>query len=201
LGAGKACKAATEWPAELLISVNLSSVEFQRGDLITRVRRVLEATGLDAGRLELEITETVMLRDSASALEIMIGLKRLGVRLSMDDFGTGYSSLSYLRTYPFDAIKIDRSFIADLQGETKSTAIAILESIIGLGRALAMTVTAEGIESESQLKDLASIRCDEAQGHYLGRPQSLQQFNALIAARYQHAAVAIAPGPSAAIDT
>lgn len=197
----KACKAATEWPAELLISVNLSSVEFQRGDLIARVRRVLEATGLDAGRLELEITETVMLRDSASALEIMIGLKRLGVRLSMDDFGTGYSSLSYLRTYPFDAIKIDRSFIADLQGETKSTAIAILESIIGLGRALAMTVTAEGIESESQLKDLASIRCDEAQGHYLGRPQSLQQFNALIAARHQHAAVAIAPGPNAAIDT
>ena len=137
---------------------------------MARVRHALESTQLAPGRLELEITETVMLKDSVAALQIMLQLKRLGVRLSMDDFGTGYSALSYLRTYPFDAIKIDRSFIADLQGDTKTTAVAIIESIIGLGRALSMTVTAEGVESASQLSDLARIQCDEAQGYYLGRP-------------------------------
>lgn len=176
-----ACKAATGWPGELQVSVNLSPIEFQRGDLVARVRRALELTQLMPNRLELEITETVMLKDSVAALQIMIELKRLGVRLSMDDFGTGYSSLSYLRMYPFDGIKIDRSFIADLNGEAKPIAIAIIESIIGLGRALSMTVTAEGVESEIQLDDLASVRCDEAQGYYLGRPQSLEQFEALVA--------------------
>ena len=175
-----ACKAASQWPDDLQVSVNLSPVEFQRGDLVARVRHALEATQLAPGRLELEITETVMLKDSVAALQIMLQLKRLGVRLSMDDFGTGYSALSYLRTYPFDAIKIDRSFIADLQGDTKTTAVAIIESIIGLGRALSMTVTAEGVESASQLSDLARIHCDEAQGYYLGRPHSLEQFERLI---------------------
>lgn len=188
-----ACRAATAWPGELQVSVNLSPVEFQRGDLVGRIRHALEATGLAPGRLELEITETVMIKDSVSALQIMLELKRLGVRLSMDDFGTGYSSLSYLRTYPFDGIKIDRSFIADLQGDAKSTAIAIIESIIGLGRALSMTVTAEGVESASQLNDLAGIHCDEAQGYYLGRPQPLEQFETLI--------TQAAPRPCAAADS
>lgn len=185
-----ACKAASQWPDDLQVSVNLSPVEFQRGDLVTRVRHALESTQLAPGRLELEITETVMIKDSVAALQIMLELKRLGVRLSMDDFGTGYSALSYLRTYPFDAIKIDRSFIADLQGDTKTTAIAIIESIIGLGRALSMTVTAEGVESASQLSALAGIHCDEAQGYHLGRPHSQAQFERLLTPRLPPAPLA-----------
>jgi diguanylate cyclase (GGDEF)-like protein/PAS domain S-box-containing protein len=168
-----ACEAALGLDDRLIISVNLSPVEFQRGDLVGRIRNVLETTGLTPARLELEITETVLLDDSTSALLIMNELKRLGVRLSMDDFGTGYSSLSYLRTYPFDGIKIDRSFIADLHGDTRDTGIAIIESIIGLGRALTMTVTAEGVETHSQLNDLRTVNCDEVQGYLLGHPLSL----------------------------
>jgi diguanylate cyclase (GGDEF)-like protein/PAS domain S-box-containing protein len=174
-----ACEAAKGWGESLAVSVNLSSVEFQRGDLVARVRHVLISTGLDPARLELEITETVLLADSASALVIMTQLKELGVRLSMDDFGTGYSSLSYLRTYPFDGLKIDRSFIADLEGSTKDAGIAIIESIIGLGRALTLTVTAEGVETSDQLSELVRVNCDEAQGYFLGRPLSLDTFRAL----------------------
>jgi diguanylate cyclase (GGDEF)-like protein/PAS domain S-box-containing protein len=173
-----ACEAALSWPDTLLVSVNLSPVEFQRGDLVGRVRAVLEATGLRPARLELEITETVLLEDSTAALIIMNQLKGLGVRLSMDDFGTGYSSLSYLRTYPFDGLKIDRSFIADLHGPARGTGIAIIESIIGLGRALTMTVTAEGVETDSQLNDLIKVHCDEAQGYLLGRPVSSEALRA-----------------------
>lgn len=174
-----ACEAAAGWDSALAVSVNLSSVEFQRGDLVARVREVLQATGLEPSRLELEITETVLLEDAASALIIMNDLKGLGVRLAMDDFGTGYSSLSYLRTYPFDGLKIDRSFIADLQGSTKDAGIAIIESIIGLGRALTLTVTAEGVETSDQLSELARVNCDEAQGYFLGRPLSLAMFRSL----------------------
>ena len=174
-----ACIAALTWGNGLSVSVNLSPVEFQRSNLVTRIDRVLKATGLDPARLELEITETVLLEDSASALLTMNELKALGVRLSMDDFGTGYSSLSYLRTYPFDGIKIDRSFIADLQGDTRATGIAIMESIISLGKALTMTVTAEGVETHSQLTDLVTINCDEAQGYLLGRPLAADAFRNL----------------------
>ena len=168
-----ACEAALSLDEHLTVSVNLSPVEFQRGDLVGRVRSVLKASGLAPARLELEISETVLLDDSASALLIMNELKTLGVRLSMDDFGTGYSSLGYLRTYPFDGLKIDRSFIADLHGDTRETGLAIIESIIGLGNALTMTVTAEGVETDEQLRDLRTVRCDEAQGYLLGRPLSL----------------------------
>jgi diguanylate cyclase (GGDEF)-like protein/PAS domain S-box-containing protein len=174
-----ACLAACSWDNRLAVSVNLSPIEFQRGDLVSRVRHVLAATGLEPARLELEITETVLLEDAASALAIMNDLKRLGVRLSMDDFGTGYSSLSYLRTYPFDGLKIDRSFVADLQGSTRESGRAVIESIIGLGRALALTVTAEGVETSDQLDELAGVNCDEAQGYFLGRPLSLEAFDAL----------------------
>lgn len=174
-----ACDVALSWTDDLFVSVNLSPVEFQRGDLVGRVRAVLNTTGLKPARLELEITETVLLEDSAAALRIMNELKDLGVRLSMDDFGTGYSSLSYLRTYPFDGLKIDRSFIADLQGETRGTGIAIIESIIGLGKALTMTVTAEGVETDTQLRDLAGADCDEAQGYLLGHPLPLAEFQTL----------------------
>ena len=163
-----ACTEAMSWSEDLIVSVNLSSVEFQRGHLVARVQRVLEATGLPPSRLELELTESVLLEDAEGALVIMQALKDLGVRLSMDDFGTGYSSLGYLRTFPFDGLKIDRSFVSDLDGGESSE--AIIQAIIGLGRALSLTVTAEGVESQAQLDILQRYGCEEAQGYFLDRP-------------------------------
>ena len=163
-----ACTEAMSWSEDLIVSVNLSSVEFQRGHLVARVQSVLEATGLPPSRLELEVTESVLLEDAEGALVIMQALKDLGVRLSMDDFGTGYSSLGYLRTFPFDGLKIDRSFVSDLDGGENSE--AIIKAIIGLGRALSLTVTAEGVESQAQLDILQHYDCEEAQGYFLDRP-------------------------------
>jgi diguanylate cyclase (GGDEF)-like protein len=163
-----ACTEAMSWNEELIVSVNLSPVEFQRGHLVARVQRVLDDTGLPPSRLELELTESVLLEDAEGALVIMQALKDLGVRLSMDDFGTGYSSLGYLRTFPFDGLKIDRSFVSDLDGGESSE--AIIKAIIGLGRALSLTVTAEGVESQDQLDILQRYDCEEAQGYFLDRP-------------------------------
>ena len=163
-----ACTEAMSWSEQLIVSVNLSSVEFQRGHLVARVQSVLEASGLPPSRLELELTESVLLEDAEGALVIMQALKDLGVRLSMDDFGTGYSSLGYLRTFPFDGLKIDRSFVSDMDGCESSE--AIIKAIIGLGRALSLTVTAEGVESQEQLDILQRYDCEEAQGYFLDRP-------------------------------
>jgi diguanylate cyclase (GGDEF)-like protein/PAS domain S-box-containing protein len=164
----KACLEATQWKDSAFVSVNLSPIEFKRSDLVARVQAALEETGLAPERLELEVTESVMLDNTNDALAIMKALKALGVRLSMDDFGTGYSSLSYIHTYPFDGIKIDRSFISVLDGT--SSGEAIIEAIIGLGRALSLTITAEGVETQEQLELLARLNCHQAQGFYLGRP-------------------------------
>jgi EAL domain-containing protein (putative c-di-GMP-specific phosphodiesterase class I) len=122
-----------------------------------------------------------MLEDAAGALEIMRTLKRLGVRISMDDFGTGYSSLSYLRAFPFDGLKIDRSFLNRLDESEDDR--AIIQAIVGLGRALALTVTAEGIESAEQLSLLKAVACDEGQGYFLSRPLDVNAFNALVGVR------------------
>jgi diguanylate cyclase (GGDEF)-like protein len=165
----KACLEALAWRAPVFVSVNLSCIEFQRSDLVERIRNVLVETQLEPSRLELEITESVMLDNAESALALMHELKALGVKLSMDDFGTGYSSLSYLSQYPFDGIKIDRSFIMSLSnGETNNQ--AIIKAIVALGKALSMSVTAEGVETNEQLQTLASLDCDQAQGFYLGKP-------------------------------
>lgn len=169
-----ACMTALTWAEPLMISVNLSPVEFQRNDLVDRVASMLERTGIEPQRLELEITESVMLEDAAAALITMNELKALGIRLSMDDFGTGYSSLSYLSNYPFDGIKIDRSFISQLDQSQSSE--AIVSAIINMGHALSLTVTAEGIETDEQLGKLTELACDQAQGFYLGRPMSPQLF-------------------------
>ncbi|WP_252108289.1 MULTISPECIES: EAL domain-containing protein [unclassified Halomonas] len=174
----EACQNALTWDEALIVSVNLSAVEFQRPDLVERIDRVLQETGIAAHRLELEITENVMLEDAASALTTMIELKALGVRLSMDDFGTGYSSLSYLRRYPFDGIKIDRSFIMGLDQSQSSQ--AIVDAIISMGHALSLTVTAEGIETAEQLGRLTELTCDQAQGFYLARPMSPESFQRLL---------------------
>lgn len=167
----RACTDALQWPGELRVSVNISAVEFRTAGLVERIRSVLAATGLPAARLELELTERVVIDDAPSSLELMLALKALGVRLSMDDFGTGYSSLSYLKDYPFDTLKIDRSFINEIDRSAQGR--CIVQAIIDLGRALSLSVTAEGVETEQQLQQLAAFACDEAQGYFLNRPMPL----------------------------
>ncbi|WP_296187306.1 bifunctional diguanylate cyclase/phosphodiesterase [Pseudomonas sp. UBA1879] len=169
---------ASSWPEQLFVSVNLSPSEFKRGNLVERVQRALHQAGIASNRVELEITESVMLDDAPGALDIMRTLKRLGLRIAMDDFGTGYSSLSYLRTFPFDGLKIDRSFLSRL-GATEDDR-SIIEAIVGLGHALSLTVTAEGIETQEHLALLKSVLCDEGQGYFLSRPLDTEGFSALV---------------------
>ena len=175
----EACRTACEWPQGLLVSVNLSPAQFSRSDVVADVRDVLMATGFPAQRLELEITENVMLNDIEGALSTMLALKELGVRLNMDDFGTGYSSLGYLRTYPFDSIKIDKRFIAGLNSQSGNDR-AVVQAIINLGEAMGLTVTAEGVENQQQLDALGKERCHEVQGFYLSRPVGRAEFEALL---------------------
>ncbi|MEE4371091.1 EAL domain-containing protein [Pseudomonas alliivorans] len=170
----RACRDAAAWDSALLVSVNISAVEFRTPGLVERVRQVLATTGLPSHRLELEVTERVMIHDAQAALTLINELKTLGVRLSMDDFGTGYSSLSYLKMFPFDTLKIDRSFISEIDANTQS--LSIVQAIIQLGRSLSMTITAEGVETARQLDCLQSLGCDEAQGYYLNRPMPLASF-------------------------
>jgi diguanylate cyclase len=167
-----ACAEAASWARELTISVNLSPVQFQHGDLVETVRKILEETGLDPKRLELEITESVLIDDMSRALDILNRLKALGALVAMDDFGAGYSSLAYLQAFPFDRIKIDRSFIAALHENKHSE--AIIRAIIGLGRGLDVPVTAEGVETQAQQAFLAELDCAEIQGYLIGKPQPIE---------------------------
>ncbi|WP_179178895.1 bifunctional diguanylate cyclase/phosphodiesterase [Pseudomonas sivasensis] len=173
-----ACACAAHWPDALFVSVNLSPTEFKRGNLMERVRHALQASGIEPARVELEITESVMLEDAVGALDVMRALKQLGIRIAMDDFGTGYSSLSYLRAFPFDGLKIDRSFLTRLEDSEDDQ--AIIHAIVGLGRALALTVTAEGIETAEHLAMLKAVACDEGQGYFLSRPLDIDAFNRLL---------------------
>ncbi|MBC3478115.1 EAL domain-containing protein [Pseudomonas taiwanensis] len=175
----EACNTAYSWPDNLLISVNLSPAQFLRSNVVADVRQILQETGFPAQRLELEITENVMLNDIEGALATLQALKELGVRLNMDDFGTGYSSLGYLRTYPFDSIKIDKRFIAGLNNPSASDR-AVVQAIINLGQAMGLTVTAEGVETAQQLKALENDRCHEVQGFFLSRPLDKAGFEALL---------------------
>ncbi|CNH98189.1 sensory box-containing diguanylate cyclase [Yersinia aldovae] len=174
----QACKDAITWHPSLIVSVNISAVEFRSQHLIERVRQVLRLTGLPSHRLELEITERIMIEDADGAFKIMTALKTLGVRLAMDDFGTGYSSLNYLRRFPFDALKIDKSFIDELAESHEGQ--SIVEGIINLGHALTMTVTAEGVETAEQLGYLRNLKCDEVQGYFLSKPIQLDDLSALM---------------------
>ncbi|WP_426108346.1 bifunctional diguanylate cyclase/phosphodiesterase [Pseudomonas sp. TWR1-1-4] len=173
-----ACARAAQWPEHLFVSVNLSPTEFKRGNLVERARQALATSGINPARVELEITESVMLDDTDGALEVMHTLKHLGLRIAMDDFGTGYSSLSYLRAFPFDGLKIDRSFLTRLEESDDDK--AIIQAIVGLGRALALTVTAEGIETAEHLALLKSVACEEGQGYFLSRPLDIEAFNGLL---------------------
>jgi diguanylate cyclase (GGDEF)-like protein len=164
----QACREAATWPDTLKIAVNLSSVQFVRGDLVEDVTRALVGSGLVASRLELEITESVLLRDNAETFRILHRLHGLGLRIAMDDFGTGYSSVSYLRRFPFDKLKIDRSFVRALGQESGS--VAIVRALVGLGKACSMGVVAEGVETAEQAAILEAEGCDELQGFLFSRP-------------------------------
>ncbi|GLK74992.1 hypothetical protein GCM10008171_02460 [Methylopila jiangsuensis] len=171
-----ACEKAVTWP-DLSVSVNVSPAQFRSADFVKIVADTLAETGLPAHRLELELTEGVLLEDVDRAGRILADLKTLGVMLSMDDFGTGYSSLGYLKSFPFDAIKIDQSFIADLQ--TTGDSRAIVQAILGLGKALGLSVTAEGVETAEQLDLLRLDHCEEVQGYLMARPLAAEDIDAL----------------------
>lgn len=168
-----ACKEAASWPKKLQVAVNLSPVQFKHGELSELVRSVLTDTGLSPDRLELEITEGVLINDFERAIATLGRLKALGLRIAMDDFGTGYSSLSYLQAFPFDKIKIDQSFIRKID---QSQSAAIIRAVIGLGRGLNLPVIAEGVESETQLAFLTRETCNQVQGYLVGRPRPISDY-------------------------
>ncbi len=174
-----ACRQAQAWP-HLKVAVNVSPMQFRRGDLVAVVRHALDESGIDAGRLELEITEGVLLQDTDATIAILTALKELGVQIAMDDFGTGYSSLSYLRRFPFDKIKIDRSFIADMGRDDHAD--SIINAVIGLGRALGMKSNAEGVETIEQAGLLKTLGCEEVQGFYFAKPMAGEHIDALVQA-------------------
>jgi diguanylate cyclase (GGDEF)-like protein/PAS domain S-box-containing protein len=174
----EACAEAARWTPALRLSVNLSPVQFSHGDLAAEVESVLAETGLDPGRLELEITEGLLIKDADKAIIILERLKALGVQISMDDFGTGYSSLSYFRMFPFDKVKIDQSFIRDMIGNPQAR--AIIRSVIGLGQGLGMPVVAEGVETAEQLEALRAEGCDQVQGYWISRPGPIAHFEGVV---------------------
>ena len=174
----EACREAASWPMPLQIAVNLSPAQFMHGDVVGLVHSILLETGLTPGRLELEITEGVLIEDFDRGLALLRRLKALGVRVSMDDFGSGYSSLSYLQAFPFDKIKIDRTFVMNLGRSPQSA--AIVRAVIGLGHGLEMSIVAEGVETQEQLSFLADEGCDAVQGYFLGKPLPIEQYTALV---------------------
>jgi diguanylate cyclase (GGDEF)-like protein/PAS domain S-box-containing protein len=176
-----ACREAASWPRPLQLAVNLSPVQFRHGDLAGLVHAILLETGLAPDRLELEVTEGVLIDDFSRAVSILRRLKSLGVRVAMDDFGTGYSSLSYLQSFPFDKIKIDQAFISNVERNRQSAAIA--RAVIALARALGLPVLAEGVETKDQLAFLAREACDEVQGYLIGRPCPIAEYAALVGRR------------------
>ena len=164
----EACREAASWPVPLQIAVNLSPAQFMHGDVVSLVHSILLETGLAPDRLELEITEGVLIEDFDRGLALLRRLKALGVRISMDDFGTGYSSLSYLQAFPFDKIKIDRAFVMNLGRNPQSA--AIVRAVIDLGHGLEMSIVAEGVETQEQLGFLSEEGCDAVQGYFIGKP-------------------------------
>jgi diguanylate cyclase (GGDEF)-like protein len=170
----EACREAASWPKPLNVAVNLSAIQFRHGDLPGLVHSVLLETGLAPSRLEVEITESVLIDDLARTVTILRRLKLLGVHIAMDDFGTGYSSLSNLQAFPFDRIKIDRSFISSLP--TNQQSATIVRAVIGLGRGLGLPIIAEGVETDEQLAFLAVEDCVEVQGYLVGKPLPVEAY-------------------------
>ncbi|WOH85187.1 EAL domain-containing protein [Bradyrhizobium sp. BEA-2-5] len=177
----RACMDAAQWPDDVRVAVNLSPLQFRSGNLLSVVTDALKHSGLPPRRLELEITETLLLEKSAQVLATLHALRALGVRISMDDFGTGYSSLSYLRSFPFDKIKIDQSFVRDLGANREAQ--AIIRSIVSLGKGLGVTITAEGVETEAELSCLRAEGCHEGQGFLFSKARPNAEIVSLLKAQ------------------
>ena len=181
----KACADAATWPPDIKIAVNLSPIQVMNQNLVSVVVSALAASGLPANRLELEITESVLMQNTENTLAALHRLRELGVRISMDDFGTGYSSLSYLRSFPFDKIKIDRCFISGLADGDDSVAIVL--AIAGLAKNLGIMTTAEGVETQAQLQQVRALGCTEMQGFLFSPPRRLEDIVKLFQARQRPA--------------
>lgn len=175
----QACLDAAGWSQGITVAVNLSPVQFKNPNLVSSVKAALQASGLPADRLELEITESVLLQNSETTLAVLHELRGFGVRISLDDFGTGYSSLSYLRSFPFDKIKIDRSFVSELA--TRDDSMAIVRAVTGLGKSLGIVTTAEGVETEAQFDLLRREGCTQAQGYLFSKPRPAAEVEAMLA--------------------
>nr|WP_277925946.1 EAL domain-containing protein [Sphingomonas sp. JXJ CY 53] len=172
---------AQRWSAPLKIAVNLSPVQLLSGDFVGNVISVLATAGLDPTRLEFEVTEGLLIRDTTRAIDILQRLKVIGCKISMDDFGTGYSSLSYFRLFPFDKVKIDQSFIRDMADDQQAR--AIVQAVIGLGRGLGLSVVAEGVETDGQIAILRGEGCAQVQGYYVGKPAGIEAFDYIVRPR------------------
>ncbi|MGZ9129648.1 MAG: putative bifunctional diguanylate cyclase/phosphodiesterase, partial [Candidatus Binatia bacterium] len=174
----EACSEAMGWPDEISVSVNLSAVQFAKGDLVSTVMNALASSGLQASRLELEITESSLLEKCDRNLGILEQLHELGVRIALDDFGTGYSSIGHLRSFHFDKLKIDQSFVKGMLTDEKS--LAIVRAIVGLGASFGITTTAEGVETEDQMRCLSQEGCAEVQGYLYSKPLPADEIPSLL---------------------
>ncbi len=183
----EACRTAAAWPAELTVAVNLSPEQFESGSIVETVADALRQSGLAPNRLELEIVEKLVLDNKPHTMQQLHALKDLGIAVVMDDFGTGYSSLSYLWKFPFDKIKIDRSFIQHFDNSGGGGAETVVKTIIALGRELHMRVTVEGVETQSQADFLGSINADQLQGFYFGRPMPASELGSSVLASFRKA--------------
>ena len=172
-----ACREAARWTRPLSVAVNVSAVQLYNPNFVKELHEILLETGLPPRRLEIEITETALVRDFNRALTTFRQIKALGIGIAMDDFGTGYSSLSNLRAFPFSKIKIDGSFIKSVNSNEQ--AAAIVRAVLGLGRGLGLPVLAEGVETDAELQFLQDELCDEVQGYLLGRPAAIESFRDL----------------------
>jgi EAL domain-containing protein (putative c-di-GMP-specific phosphodiesterase class I) len=173
----QACATAARWPGELRVAVNISAAQFRNSGLLDVIVGALAASGLPPTRLEIEITETVLLQNRETTLAVLHQLRGLGVRIAMDDFGTGYSSLTYLQSFPFDKIKIDRSFVKDINKNTGS--LNIVRAVAALASGMGMTATAEGVETHAQLAQIVAAGCTEMQGYLFSQPLPAAEIEAL----------------------
>jgi EAL domain-containing protein (putative c-di-GMP-specific phosphodiesterase class I) len=178
----EACRQASVWQAAglppICVAINISAVELRAPGFVAGVRAILRETNLAPRLLELELTETVLMEDSRSVVDVLKELKNIGVLLALDDFGTGYSSLSYLKRFPIDALKIDQSFVRDLT--TDEDDASIVTAVIGMGKSLHMRVVAEGVETREQLATLRQYECPQGQGYYFSRPVPAVEFSHLL---------------------
>jgi EAL domain-containing protein (putative c-di-GMP-specific phosphodiesterase class I) len=173
-----ACLEAATWPGLYTVSVNVSALQFKSSNLVATIMSALEESGLDPRRLELEITESVMLDAGGAALPMLQNLSGMGVRVALDDFGTGYSSMGYLQSFPFDRIKIDQSFVRGTSNEAVGR--AIVRAIAAIGQSLGMATVAEGVETEEQMTRIASDGCTDVQGYLISRPMRPEQIRSFL---------------------